>query len=51
MSEKHINPEVPNLPINYRQALREIEELCRVYPKLGKMLYMKLSIKYGVFNP
>lgn len=51
MNEKLTNPEVPDLKINYRQALHEIEQLITTYPRIGKLLWLRLSMKYGVIKP
>jgi len=51
MSEQLINPEVPDRPYNFKNAVKEIMQLCDTFPELGKLIYMKLHVKYGVFNP
>lgn len=35
-------------PGNYRDLLQHILGIVEQYPKLGKLLYLRLKIKYGV---
>lgn len=51
MTDENLNPEVPDLKINYRQALQEIEQLIQAYPKIGKLLWLRLSMRYGIYKP
>ncbi len=46
MSEKLLNPDVPDRRINVRQALREILELLNQFPELRNLVRLKISKTY-----
>ena len=50
MTEKISEP-IPDRPNNYKELLAQIMATIDSYPMLGKILFMKLKTKYGIYNP
>jgi hypothetical protein len=49
--ESDIQQPIADRPNNYRDLLTQVMKMIEDYPKFGKILFLKLKIKYGVYNP